>query len=59
MKIFMVAGFFALVLGGYFYDDLEYYWENEVGSKQANSSSGDLGGAVRNNFGYVGGSLGH
>lgn len=59
MRLFVLAGFVALVMGGYFYDDIEYYLENELGSSQGGSSSSGLGGAVNNNFRYVDGALGH
>ena len=59
MRLFVFAGFFALVLGGYFHEDIAIYLKSEFGGRQQSSSVGNLGGAVRNNFGYVGGSLGH
>lgn len=60
MKLFILVAVVALALGGYFHDDIGLYFESEFSGSgsQGNSATSELGGAVRNNMGYVGGSLG-
>ncbi len=61
MRLFILAAFGALALGGYFYEDIDFYFTNEFGGTQGNisvgKSVGNLGDSLNNNMRNIGDSL--
>ncbi len=62
MRLLILVAFGAVVLGGYFYENIDLYFTNEFSGTQRNisvtRSVGNLGDSVSNNMRNIAGSLG-